>query len=80
VTPAMPATTGHMPAATATWTHAHVTAAAATAHVTAAAVTAMRSVSSLREAWGCHGQRHCKCDDGRSQYWFEIEHIRNSVS
>jgi hypothetical protein len=94
VPPSMPATTGHMPATAAAWTHAHVAAAATTtAHMTAAATTTAAHVAStaavtanarvltycLREAWGCRGQRHCKRNDGCRQYWFEIEHIRNSV-
>jgi hypothetical protein len=94
---ALPAATGHMPAAAlpsaapVTATKAHVTATAAkmgaattaanvTAAATAVAATARVLSFCLRKTRGRHGQRHCKRDDGCRQYWFETDHIRNSVS
>jgi hypothetical protein len=75
---------GPISAATAAWSHAHMatTPAATTTHMpaTTVAATAARVLSfCLRGAGGSRGQRHCKRNDSRGEYWFETQHIFNSV-
>jgi hypothetical protein len=75
--PSAPATATHVSTAS---THASATATHANATTTDASATSGLCSQSLSKAWRRNGQWCRNRQNGCHQYWFETEHIRNSMS